>query len=326
MSLSRRAEWTPVHRRACRSTWRTRTEQKLLRRRHRGGHHRRARVAPRAAGHLAQLHAALPRRRRRRARGRPRASASRTRSPARVRQHAAHGCASSVELAETTRGAVVWASHFDGISGRPVRAAGPDRRPASSTRSPRTFARRSSGERCASARRAWRPTTASCGRWRSSIASNEEDFTEARAWLEKAIVLDPGYAAPYAWLAIWHSIRVGQGWSRRSGPGAGRSPPARRPPPSSATASTRWRWRWPGTCESILRYEFDEAMALFDRALEASPNNFARVGAEQPDVQLRGQPPRGDPSRRSRPCGCRRSIPTIFLPHTALVPRPLRRR
>ena len=31
--------------------------------------------------------------------------------------------------------------------------------------------------------------------------------------LGAAIAADPGYAAPYAWLARWHVLRVGQGWS-----------------------------------------------------------------------------------------------------------------
>src|SRR4030095_13310432 len=40
-----------------------------------------------------------------------------------------------------------------------------------------------------------------------------EDFTEARTWLERAIALAPGYAAPYALLAAWYRIRGGQGGS-----------------------------------------------------------------------------------------------------------------
>src|SRR5262245_21041105 len=40
------------------------------------------------------------------------------------------------------------------------------------------------------------------------------EFDLAREMFERAMVLDPSYAAPYALTAIWHSIRVGQGWSR----------------------------------------------------------------------------------------------------------------
>src|SRR6185369_10204064 len=40
-----------------------------------------------------------------------------------------------------------------------------------------------------------------------------DDFEQARTMFERAIVLEPAYATPYALTANWHSIRVGQGWS-----------------------------------------------------------------------------------------------------------------
>ena len=39
------------------------------------------------------------------------------------------------------------------------------------------------------------------------------EFDRAREMFEKSIALDPGYATPYALTALWHSIRIGQGWS-----------------------------------------------------------------------------------------------------------------
>lgn len=43
--------------------------------------------------------------------------------------------------------------------------------------------------------------------------SSQEDMEQARIMLEAAIAADPAYAAPHAWLARWHVLRVGQGWS-----------------------------------------------------------------------------------------------------------------
>jgi adenylate cyclase len=43
--------------------------------------------------------------------------------------------------------------------------------------------------------------------------NSQEDMEQARTMLEAAIATDPAYAAPHAWLARWHVLRVGQGWS-----------------------------------------------------------------------------------------------------------------
>jgi adenylate cyclase len=43
--------------------------------------------------------------------------------------------------------------------------------------------------------------------------TSREDMEHARTMLESAIAADPAYAAPRAWLARWHVLRVGQGWS-----------------------------------------------------------------------------------------------------------------
>jgi adenylate cyclase len=40
-----------------------------------------------------------------------------------------------------------------------------------------------------------------------------ETFADARAQFEVAIREDPGFAAPVAWMAQWHSLAVGQAWS-----------------------------------------------------------------------------------------------------------------
>lgn len=38
-------------------------------------------------------------------------------------------------------------------------------------------------------------------------------FSRSRGLLQRAISLDPDYARPYAYVAMWHTCRVGQGWS-----------------------------------------------------------------------------------------------------------------
>ena len=38
-------------------------------------------------------------------------------------------------------------------------------------------------------------------------------FSGAKAEFERAIELDPQYAAPYAYLSLWYAVRIGQGWS-----------------------------------------------------------------------------------------------------------------
>jgi tetratricopeptide (TPR) repeat protein len=99
-----------------------------------------------------------------------------------------------------------------------------------------------------------------------------DEFREARTWLERAITLDPGYAAPYALLADWHSIRVNQGWS--TNPTADSAEVIR-----LATAAFErdsydaMALALCGHVKSLLLHEFDDAIALFDRAIAASPSS-----------------------------------------------------
>jgi transcriptional regulator with AAA-type ATPase domain/TolB-like protein len=222
----------------------------------------------------------------------------------------------SVELAETTRGAVVWASHFDGISGDLFALQDQIASRVVNTIAPQV--------REAELRRALRKRPESMEAYDCVLRAlaqlyrlNEDDFTEARAWLEKAIVLDPGYAAPYALLAIWHSIRVGQGWSRN--PAQEQAEVLR----LAAAAIERDSFDamalvLAGHARSILRYEFEEAMVLFDRALDASPNNFLAWARSSPTYSYVDNPReamrRAEQAVRLSPLD-----PQIFLPHTALV-------
>jgi adenylate cyclase len=47
-------------------------------------------------------------------------------------------------------------------------------------------------------------------------------FMQAEGLLQQAIEIDPGFAMPLAWLARWHSLLVGQGWSLNPGEDASR--------------------------------------------------------------------------------------------------------
>ena len=177
----------------------------------------------------------------------------------------------SAEVAETARGTVVWGSHFDGISGDLFALQDQIASRVVSTIAPQV--------REAELRRALRKRPDSMEAYDCVLRGmaqryhlNLEDFADARTWLERAIVLDPGYAAPYALLADWHSIRVNQGWS--TDPTADNAEVIR-----LATAAFErdsfdaMALALCGHVKSLLLHEFDDAIALFDRAISASPSS-----------------------------------------------------
>ena len=177
----------------------------------------------------------------------------------------------SAELAETTRGTVIWASHFDGISEDLFALQDQIASRVVGTIAPQV--------REAELRRALRKRPSSLEAYDCVLRGlaqryqlNPEDFNDARTWLERAIVLDPGYAAPYALLADWHSIRVNQGWSQD--PAADNAEVIR-----LATAAFErdsfdaMALALCGHVKSLLLHKFDEAIALFDRAIAASPSS-----------------------------------------------------
>jgi hypothetical protein len=51
----------------------------------------------------------------------------------------------------------------------------------------------------------------------------------------------------------------------------------------------RWPWHYAGA-KSILRYEFEEAMLLFDRATEASPSSAIAWARSRPTYSYIGIP------------------------------------
>jgi TolB-like protein/tetratricopeptide (TPR) repeat protein/MoxR-like ATPase len=176
----------------------------------------------------------------------------------------------AVELAESRRGTVVWARHFDGMASDLFALQDEIASKVVATLAPQV--------REVELRSALRQRPESMEAYDCLLRGSTqryhlspEEFAEAGIWLRRAIQLDPGYAAPYAVLADWHSIRVAQGWS---------------PDPDSdflevtrlaAAALERDSFdavalALCGHVKSFLFHEFDEAIALFDRALAASPN------------------------------------------------------
>ncbi len=221
----------------------------------------------------------------------------------------------SVELAETSHGAVVWANHFDGNSEDLFALQDQIASRVVSTIAPQV--------REAELRRALRKRPDSMEAYDCVLRAlsqiyrlKPDDFAEARIWLEKAVALDPGYATPYALLAIWHSIRFGQGWS--SDPAADQAEAMRLA--SAAVERDSFDAMALALCghaKSILLHEFDEAITLFDRALAASPNSAIAWTRSSPTYSYLGDS--GEAIRRAQQ-GLRLSPfdPHIFFAHSIL--------
>jgi tetratricopeptide (TPR) repeat protein len=90
--------------------------------------------------------------------------------------------------------------------------------------------------------------------------------------LRQAVALDPDFPTVHAAIADWHSLRLGQGWSddREADTTAIEAAVAK----ALARDSTHARaLALLGHNHAILRRRYDDALALFDRALAAAPND-----------------------------------------------------
>jgi TolB-like protein len=101
---------------------------------------------------------------------------------------------------------------------------------------------------------------------------NFPDFMRAGTLLQQAIAADESYATSYAYAALWHTHHVVQGWAAESG--ADRAEALR----LSAAAIDRdpadgFALAVHAHTKSMLFHEYDDAIRLFDRALEAAPGN-----------------------------------------------------
>jgi adenylate cyclase len=116
-----------------------------------------------------------------------------------------------------------------------------------------------------------------------------DEFAQAGAMIRRAIALDDSYAAAYALAAEWHSLRVGQGWS--PDPDADSREAIRLAEAAVARdAANALALALLGHHRSYLFRDYDVAVALFDRALEASPSNARVWGLSAPTYTYMGDP------------------------------------
>ncbi len=98
------------------------------------------------------------------------------------------------------------------------------------------------------------------------------DSASAHALIEAAIARDPAYAAAHTLMAELHSLRLGQGWSTdRAADAAAIERYARAAierDPRDARALARY-----AHSRSLLHRDYPTALALFDRAFAANPND-----------------------------------------------------
>jgi adenylate cyclase len=98
-----------------------------------------------------------------------------------------------------------------------------------------------------------------------------EDFAAAREMLERALKLEPGYAAAYTYLAMWHMLNIGQGYSgdenRESAEMLRAANHALERDPADAHALALL-----GHCKAWLYRDYESAVDLFEQAYIASPN------------------------------------------------------
>jgi TolB-like protein len=143
------------------------------------------------------------------------------------------------------------------------------------------------------------------------------EFDRAREMFDKAMALDALYAAPYALASTWHSIRLGQGWS--TDPAAdyemvmqlAQAALDRDPFDARALALC-------GHVRALRFHDYDGAIALFDRALAASPNSAVAWVRSSPTYSYLGL---AAEAKRRAELALRLSPvdPHAFYAHTALA-------
>ncbi len=100
---------------------------------------------------------------------------------------------------------------------------------------------------------------------------SKSDFMAARRCFEQALEAESGSARTHAWLAHWHVMNVGQGWSDDPANDARRAEECAKQatacnPAEALALAVR------GHVASYFRKEFDVALSCFDAALRANPN------------------------------------------------------
>jgi len=144
-----------------------------------------------------------------------------------------------------------------------------------------------------------------------------DEFDQARRMFELSISLDDSYAAPHAFIALWHSIRVNQGWS------SDRAADMAEVDEFASAALVRdpndaWALSLSGHLRALLFRDFEAAFDLFDRALRASPNSAFAWSRSSPAFSYFGDPTearrRAEEALRLSPLD-----PHVFFTHSALA-------
>ncbi len=96
-------------------------------------------------------------------------------------------------------------------------------------------------------------------------------FLQARFELEKAIRLDPAYAAPHAWLAYWYVCVMAEGWSEDPVKAAARAGVAAECAVGLDPLDARGL-SIAGHVKAYLQHDIHAALVLHDRAISLNPN------------------------------------------------------
>ena len=119
----------------------------------------------------------------------------------------------------------------------------------------------------------------------------DDDFTAARALLEKAIEFDPTYAMAYALMAKWYILHIGEGRSSDFRADAQKAlemaSRALEHNASDPLALTIY-----GHTKSFLFADYDSALDAFDRAIASSPNSAIAWGLSSSTYCYLGDGPR----------------------------------
>lgn len=97
-------------------------------------------------------------------------------------------------------------------------------------------------------------------------------FEAAGVLLREAAALDPDFAPTHASLAEWYSLRIGQGWSA-SRDGDAQALQAAADRALALDAGLARVLALLGHSHTLLSRRYDQALALFSRALDAAPND-----------------------------------------------------
>jgi adenylate cyclase len=142
-------------------------------------------------------------------------------------------------------------------------------------------------------------------------------FPQALDMLNKAMAEDPGFAMPVAWAARWHSLSIGQGWSREPREDAERAAAlaarAIELDRQNALALATY-----GHLKSYLFHDYDTGLLYLDRALAACPNNSLAWVLSSGTLSYIG---RGEPAVKHAENGIRLSPfdQSLFYYHTFLM-------